>query len=333
MHYLEYSIAFIIAVSLNLYVLSGGADFGGGIWDLFAIGLTAKEQRKVISEALAPIWEANHVWLIIVVVLLFVAFPGVFAFITTYLHVPLTLMLIGIVLRGSAFIFRFYGSAQDQPNKFWSSIFAIASLITPLTLGLIIGAISAGRLASLNQPGHVYALSDFFEPWSNWYSITLGIFTLSIFAYVAATYLTLETDNDELKKAFRMRAIVSNVIVTVLSGVCLWLTNKNANYIFVQLIKHWWFLAFTVLLGIIAIWALIKFKYQLARILVVLQVSAILWGWFGAQFPYLILPNLTIVGSAASAITLWPLLFALVIGGILLVPSLSYLYFIFKFRK
>jgi len=100
---LELCVAGVMLISLIIYMLTGGADFGGGVWDLFAPGPRAKSQRTLITQAIAPIWEANHVWLIVIVVLLFVAFPVAFAAISTALHIPLTLMLIGIVLRGSAY--------------------------------------------------------------------------------------------------------------------------------------------------------------------------------------------------------------------------------------
>ncbi|HEX5818753.1 MAG TPA: cytochrome d ubiquinol oxidase subunit II, partial [Gemmatimonadales bacterium] len=135
-----------VMVALTAYVLMGGADFGGGVWDLFASGRRKQQQRALIAEAIGPIWEANHVWLILVVVLLFVCFPAVFARISVALHIPLTLMLIGIVLRGSAFTFRTYDSQRDDVQQRWGAIFAIASLITPLILGVSAGAVATGNL-------------------------------------------------------------------------------------------------------------------------------------------------------------------------------------------
>src|SRR3982750_261254 len=135
-----------IAISLNIYALTAGADFGGGVWDLLAFGDRRGRQRALIADAIAPIWEANHVWLILVVVLLFTAFPPAFARLMTVLHIPLTLLLFGIVLRGSAFTFRSYDSRRDSVQRRWGRIFAIASTATPLLLGTILGATATGAV-------------------------------------------------------------------------------------------------------------------------------------------------------------------------------------------
>src|ERR1700737_4839204 len=132
-------IAGILVLALNAYVLTGGADFGGGVWDLFASGPRRDAQRTLIAKAIGPIWEANHVWLILVVVILFTAFPAAFATLGIILHIPLSLMLIGIVLRGSSFVFRSYGARDDATERRWGRVFAIASLVTPLLLGVIVG--------------------------------------------------------------------------------------------------------------------------------------------------------------------------------------------------
>ena len=141
-------VAGIVMVSLNAYVLLAGADFGGGVWDFFARGDRRRAQRDLISHAIAPIWEANHVWLILVIVLLFTCFPAAFSTIAIMLHIPLTLMLLGIVLRGSAFIFRSYGSEQDASQQRWGRVFAIASIVTPVLLGMCVGAVATGAVGA-----------------------------------------------------------------------------------------------------------------------------------------------------------------------------------------
>ena len=123
---LETIVAGIMLVSLIFYALLAGADYGGGVWDLFAFGTRAKQRRELIAKAISPVWEANHVWLILVIVILFTAFPLAFATVATALHIPLTLMLIGIVLRGTAFTFRTYDSKRDNVQRRWSLLFSIA---------------------------------------------------------------------------------------------------------------------------------------------------------------------------------------------------------------
>ena len=148
----------LLALSLNAYVLFGGADFGGGVWDLLASGPRRNRQREVIAHALGPIWEANHVWLILAIVLTFTCFPPVCARLGTVLHIPLTLMLIGIVLRGSAFTFRTYDSQHDATQRRWGRIFSSASVITPVLLGVSIGAVAAGRVGQDEAGGFVAAV-------------------------------------------------------------------------------------------------------------------------------------------------------------------------------
>src|SRR5258708_32513659 len=114
----------------------GGADFGGGIWNLLAFGPRAKRQREAIADAIAPIWEANHVWLMLVIVLLFTGFPRGFAVLMTALNIPLTAMLIGIVLRGAAFVFRKYDSQSEPVQQRWSTVFGAASFFTPFCQGV-----------------------------------------------------------------------------------------------------------------------------------------------------------------------------------------------------
>ena len=172
--------------SLVLYALLGGADYGGGVWDLFAFGSRARGQRKLIAEAISPVWEANHVWLILVIVILFTAFPPAFAAIATALHIPITLLLIGIVLRGTAFTFRTYDIQRDDVQRRWSLVFSTASIITPILLGTILGAIASGTITV--EDGAV--TSGFFNSWLAPFPIAVGFFALALFAFLAAVYLT-----------------------------------------------------------------------------------------------------------------------------------------------
>src|SRR5947199_9124883 len=140
-------LAGIVFVALNAYAVLGGADFGGGVWDLLALGPRRERQRELIAEAIGPVWEANHVWLILAIVLLFTCFPPAFARLGTLLHIPLSLVFIGVVLRGSAFTFWRYGADEEQ--RHWGVVFAIASLITPFLLGTTAGTIASGDLGEV----------------------------------------------------------------------------------------------------------------------------------------------------------------------------------------
>jgi cytochrome d ubiquinol oxidase subunit II len=176
-----------MVLALNAYVLMGGADFGGGLWDLLASGPRRDAQRTLIADSLAPIWEANHVWLIVVIVVLFTGFPSAFSTLGIVLHIPISLFLIGIVLRGSAFVFRSYGSRDDARRKQWGLTFAIASSVTPILLGAIIGSLASGSVAAAARDvGTASFGAVFVRPWLAPFPIVVGLLALALFAYLAA---------------------------------------------------------------------------------------------------------------------------------------------------
>ena len=328
---LELWIAGIMMVSLTIYALTGGADFGGGIWDLFAAGPRAKEQRRLIADAIAPIWEANHVWLIIVVVLLFVCYPPAFAAIMTALHIPLTIMLIGIVLRGSAFVFRSYDVQTEPAERRWTIIFAGASAVTPFMLGITVGAIASGDMQIDAETGMVQ--TDFFSSWLAPFPFAVGLLTVTLFAFLAAIYLTVEAETSELKDDFRRRGLLAAGAVFVSAWLAFFLAADGAPLVYDGLISRWWSLPFhsiTGLMAVLAVIALWRRRFRFARVFAGAQVALILWGWALAQFPYIVEPDLTFYNTAAPDSVLLPVLIALIIGLFVLIPSFWYLYSIFK---
>jgi cytochrome d ubiquinol oxidase subunit II len=325
-------------LALTAYVLLGGADFGGGVWDLLAAGPRKKQQRALIAEAIGPIWEANHVWLILVVVVLFTGFPAAFARLGIMLHIPLSLMLIGIVLRGSAFTFRsHYGPGHGEESgeatrttQHWGRVFAIASAGTPLLLGVCVGALASGALTA---PGRAGFVATFVAPWLRPFGVGVGVLTLALFAFLAAVYLTVEAREPALREDFRRRALGAAVAVFVAAFGSLGVALLGAPLTGRALTTGPWAPALhaaTGLAAVIAVWALWRRHYRLARVAAAGQVSLILWGWALAQYPYLIPPDLTIRGAAAPRITLVLVLWALVAGGLVLFPSLIYLLRVFK---
>jgi len=325
-------IAVVIAVALNAYALTGGADFGGGVWDLLATGVRRERQRELIAESIAPIWEANHVWLIVVVVVLFTAFPAGFSTLATVLHVPLTLMLIGIVLRGSAFVFRSYG---PHGRTRWGRAFAIASVITPVLLGTVIGSIANGAVATAAD--HVRTSSGFTEifikPWTAPFPVAVGAFALSLFAFLAATYLTVEARDGDLQEDFRARALGSAAAVFVCAAATLAFARSAAPQVAMAVVEALLIQAATAAAALTAVVALWRRRYRVARVAAAAQVSLILWGWLLAQYPYVIPPSLTIRDAAAPAVTLRLLAMGLGAGALILLPSLGYMLRIFKSGK
>ncbi len=329
-------LAGIMLLALNAYVLLGGADFGGGVWDLFARGPRREQQRALIAHAIGPIWEANHVWLILVVVLLFTCFPPAFAVISTELHVPLSLMLFGVVLRGSAFTFRTYDAQDDGVQRRWGLVFSLSSILTPAALGICVGAIASGAVGRASTLGAVPFAARFVDPWTNPFVLGVGAFSLALFAFLAAVYLTVEAGADaELQGDFRRRALAAGVAVFVCAFGTLAMADAHAPRIIAGVMRSPAALPLqlaTAAAALLAFWALIVRRYRLARLAAGAQVSCIVWGWGIAQYPYIIPSTLTVHDAAAPAITLRLTLGALAAGAIVLVPSLAYLYRVFKGR-
>ena len=319
-------LAAALVISLTFYALLGGADYGGGVWDLLAAGPTTERQRATIARAIGPVWEANHVWLIVAIVILFSGFPRAFAAVSTYLHIPLLIVLVGIVLRGSAFVFRAYGSSGPRQRQLWGRIFGAASTVTPFFLGVIVGAIVEGRLPA--RPDGAFA-SIFIIPWLTTFSLAVGLFTLALCAYLAAVYLTLETRDIEERAAFRSRALASGIIVGVLAAGVLVLAGADLRR---ELVASSWALPLHVATGSSAVASLVllwRGGFRLARLTAATQVSLILWGCALAQYPFAIRPHLTLGAAAAPENVRILVLQILAIGAILLLPCLLYLFRLF----
>lgn len=315
--------------SLTFYVLMGGADYGGGVWDLLAFGPRAARQRDTIIKAIGPIWEANHVWLILVIVLLFSCFPPAFAAISIALHIPLTLLLIGIVLRGSAFTFRTYDSSRDHVQRRWGRIFAISSTITPVILGIIVGAISSGDLKTEGADFATVYINSWLKP----FPIAVGLLALSLFAYLAAVYLTSDTDDKEVQDDFRARAVITFFVSALFAVAVFYLSKQEAPGIWADISVAVPLHIGTAMVAICSFTCLWARRFKVARFLAAAQVALILWGWAIGQFPYLVRPDYTLTNSAANPVTLQLVIGCLVIGAFLLFPSFYYLIRIFKLQE
>ena len=329
---LELTVAFCILFSLILYALMGGADFGGGMWDLLAAGPRAPRQRQAIAAAIGPIWEANHVWLILVVVLLFTGFPGAFAAMMTALNLPIPVMVFGIVLRGSAFIFRQYDSKSEPGRHRWGKVFGVACFITPFFQSVTIGALATGQIRVIQ--GQV--VTGFFAGWLTAFALACGVFTLGLFAFLAATYLTLDTEHEpDLQNDFRLRALWSGFALGPIAFVVFLLSRHSAPEMFHGLTRWWapWLLAGTSLLALAALVALWGRRFVLARMAAIGQVTLMLVGWSLAQYPDLITPDVTVAKVHAPEATLRLLVLALGVGALFLLPSLAFLFYIFKGKE
>jgi cytochrome d ubiquinol oxidase subunit II len=333
---LPHAVAGVMVLSLNAYVLLAGADFGGGVWDLLASGPRREQQRATVADAIGPIWEANHVWLILVVVLLFSCFPRAFAHYSTALHVPLTLMLVGIVLRGSAFTFRSYDSKADNVQRRWGRVFAIASVVTPVLLGVCLGAIAGGNVPMVPLDATRTFAELYLLPWLNPFAIAVGVLTLALFAHLAAVYLAWESTEAELKDDFRERALHAAVCVFIAGTLTIMLARRNAPLVYAGLTSGTTALGMqvvTAIAGLTGVWALWRRKWFLAVVCAAAQASFLLWGWAWSQFPWMVPPSHTITELSAPRVTQQLVLGILAVGTVILLPSFVYLFRIFKRRE
>ncbi|HWL97741.1 MAG TPA: cytochrome d ubiquinol oxidase subunit II [Nocardioidaceae bacterium] len=321
----------VLWVGLTAYVLFGGADFGGGVWDLLAGGSErGRPRRALVEHSIGPVWEANHVWLIFVLVLMWTGIPSVFAAVTSTLYIPLTLVALGIIARGAAFAFR-KASTQLWQQRLFGATFAFSSLVTPFFLGTVAGAIASGRV----PPG--IATGDLVGSWVNPTAIASGALAVVTAAYLAAVYLTRDAEragDATLVSEFRRRALGTGMVVGVLSAVGLVVLAADAPELYTELTtgRALPFLLISVLSGLASLLLLWRGAYVAVRLTAAVAVAGLLWGWGVGQYPEL-LPGVSVADAAATDAVLAASLGALGVGALLLVPSLWWLYATFQHER
>ncbi len=328
-----YVVILFFLVSIYIYCLLGGADFGAGIIELTSGGKSRDRTISLVSEAMAPIWEANHMWLIIAVVILFNAFPSVYSTLLVSLSIPLILMLIGIILRGSAFTFRHYDAIIDSSQKVYTRVFEYSSLIVPFFFGLVVGSIISGKITA--------SPSDFYEgyvaPWLNFFSITVGIFIASLFSFIASIFLVSESKDKNQAAEFIGRSKKA-IIITVASGALVFASSVvDGVHFFEAFFGNRLSISLMVLATVClpVLWKVLEkgLKWP-ARILVGAQLLFILGAFYSVYFPTLVRlkdgSELTFYNSSAPQVTLDYLGWALIFGSLIIFPALIYLFKIFK---
>ncbi|MGZ5300415.1 MAG: cytochrome d ubiquinol oxidase subunit II [Actinomycetota bacterium] len=327
---LEVAVLLAIGAGLTLYVLLGGADFGGGVWDLLAHGPTRDRERSLISTAIGPVWEANHVWLIFVVTALFAAFPAAFAALGIALYLPFGIVIAGIVMRGAAFAFRAYGEPDTGWQRAWTRVFGIASLVTPVVLGMSAAAIASGRIRVDGDVVH----ADLMGAWTGPLSWVAGLLALVMCAFLAATYLTVEAvqrDDRELEERFRRRALGAGLAAGALAGIGLLVVRADAPILWHGMLEGGWpFVALSAVGGVVAMAATYRGRERIARAGAAVAVASVVAGWGVAQWPYLIVPDLTAAEAASPKSSLGPIALGLAVGAALVGPSLLLLFRVFK---
>jgi cytochrome d ubiquinol oxidase subunit II len=316
--------AIVLFFGITAYALFGGADFGAGFWDLTAGGAKRGEQpRALIDHSIGPVWEANHVWLIFSLVVLWTAFSEAFASITLTLFVPLTLAAFGIVLRGSSFAFRkAVFRTRDQRN--FGAAFALSSVLVPYCMGAVAGAIASGRVPAGGVAG---------DPWTSWVnptSIVGGLLAVAVCAYLSAVYLTWDSkrlDDAPMEDYFRRRAIVAGVVAGVVAFVGIFVFSDDSSYLFDGLTSRALPLVIvSALCGVGSLVLLVRRADHGARLLSVGAVAAVVVGWGVAQWPYILPTSLKVSAAAAPSGTLKAVLVVFALAAVIILPAIGLLY-------
>lgn len=319
-----YFVIFCLFTALTMYLLLGGADFGAGILELFSPRAKRKHLQHVTYKAIGPIWEANHIWLILAVVILFVGFPSIHALMVTHLHIPLTLVLIGIIFRGTAFVFKHYDAVRDESQSIYDRIFMYSSMLTPLFLGIAAGAVLGGRV----DPNATDFYGAFVAPWLNPFAFSVGLFTVSICAFLAAVYLIGENDDPNHVTRFTTKAKWANIAVVGSGGLVLLFGSSEWRSDFVLGLGGLGLAVAAV--AVVLLWtALGKKRFGWARVVAAGQVVAVLAAVGGHGFPSLA-PGVDFMDAAAGEGTIRGLGWALVGGLALIGPALAFLFKVFK---
>jgi cytochrome d ubiquinol oxidase subunit II len=320
--------------AILLYFLLGGADFGAGIIELFTSDSNKHRTRSTMYHAIGPIWEANHMWVIIAVVIMFVGFPQIYSKMCTYLHIPILIMLLGIIARGTAFAFRNYDAIKGERSQMvYNNIFVYSSFLTPLFLGIIAGSAISRQIdftATDFMSAYVYS-------WFNWFSIAVGLFTVALCGFLAAIYLIGEAEDDYDVKRFIKKAKVLNAIAFFCGGL-VFLAAETLNIHMAQ----WIFgnrvsLTAVILasISLILLWITIsRGQKQIARVFAAFQVSMILLSVGYTHYPNFIMgkgdKNLSLLTDHATAKTIDTLGMALLVGSLFILPALGYLFYSFR---
>jgi cytochrome bd ubiquinol oxidase subunit II len=314
-----------IVVGLTAYLVLGGADFGAGFWDLTAGGARRGARvRGLIKIAMGPVWEANHVWLIFVLVVFWTAFPVAFGSVTSTLYVPLFAAAVGIIFRGAAFALRGEAATIAEARALGAA-FALSSVLVPFFLGAAVGGIASGRVPVGNASG------DALTSWWNATSVLVGTLTVAVGAHLAAVFLAADSvraGQPDLVRAFRARALGSGLAAGALAIAGLLVVHEDARSLFDGLTSGGG-LALVLasgLAGLVTLCLEWRNRFELARYTAAVAVGSIVAGWAIAQRPDLLPGELTLQQAAASDATLVVLLISVAVGMLVLLPSLRYLF-------
>jgi len=316
--------AVVLFFGVTAYALFGGADFGAGFWDLVAGGARrGARPRAIVEHSIGPVWEANHVWLIFVLVVLWTGFADAFASIMLTLFVPLSLAALGIVLRGSSFAFRKEVNRTSSRRNFGAA-FALSSVLVPYCMGAVAGAIASGRVPSGGRAG------DLWSSWINPTSMLGGVLAVAVCAYLASVYLVWDAHrlhDAAMVEYFRRRAVVTAVVAGVVAGAGIFILHSDAHYVYDGLTSRALpVVLISALCGAGSLYLLIRRNHRGARMLAIGAVASVVVAWGVAQWDYMLPTSLTVSQAAAPDSTLTAILVVFIAAAIIVLPALGLLY-------
>ncbi|RZJ70564.1 cytochrome d ubiquinol oxidase subunit II [Flavobacterium sp.] len=325
-----YVVLVFLVVSFFLYVLLGGADFGAGIIELFSSKDNQKPIKKTVYEVMGPVWEANHIWIIIMIVILWIGFPATYNIVVVYLHIPLTLVLLGITLRGAAFIFRHYDAIKGDSQKLYDRLFRISCLITPIFLGMTFGALVAGDISLLENTPNLGFYEAYIHPWFQVFPVLIGCFYATLCSFLAAVFLIGEVADEERK--MYIRKATAAIIAVVIVGFLVLVTGfVEGREFVVDFVKNPYAVA-AVGLSSILLYPLFRAirlgRVKRCRFFGALQIALVLFAAAITHFPNVIgttSGKLDFMESLAPESVMNVLGWSLIIGGILIIPGFLHL--------
>ncbi|MEO2058616.1 MAG: cytochrome d ubiquinol oxidase subunit II [Mesonia sp.] len=332
-------VLFFLFFSLFLYVLLAGADFGGGIIELFSSPKNQEKTKQTIYRVMGPIWEANHIWIIILIVILWIGFPQYFNIFVVYLHIPITLMLLGITIRGLAFIFRHYDAVKGRSQGSYNALFKLGSILSPLFLGVIFGGLVGGNINLFSENPNLSFKEIYIDGWFNVFSVLIGVFYIALCAFIASNFLIGEADDEDELNLYRKKASYSTIILVFIGLVILAYGYFNEIDFVLDFIENKYSIIAVAISGIVLIplWKMIKLKRKAwARILAGVQVLLVVSAAMLAHFPDVIITStkeISILDGVAPDSVIQVLGIALLIGGAIILPGLYHLMKSFQLIK
>jgi len=326
-----YVVLVFLVVAFFLYVLLGGADFGAGIVELFSSKDNQKPIKKTVYEVMGPVWEANHIWIIIMIVILWIGFPATYHVVVVYLHIPLTLVLLGITMRGAAFIFRHYDAVKGEASqKLYDNLFRISCLITPIFLGMTFGALVTGDISLLEDNPDLGFYDAYVHPWLQLFPILIGCFYATLCTFLASVFLIGEASDEQRGMYIRKGKVA--VIAVVLVGMLVLVTGfvERRDFVLDFIVNA--FAVGSVILSAILLyplWRAIRFgRVNRCRFFAGFQVALILFAAAITHFPEVIATTsgkLNFMENIAPDSVMNVLGISLIIGGLLIIPGFLHL--------